>query len=291
MTQEYLSLNGVKLRADKAIFKASNRAFRYGDALFETIRCMHQKPAWFNDHYQRLLNGMSLLQMDIKSLPPARVLEEQIASLIQKNKLYGDVRCRLTVFREDGGLYTPESNKINYLIELSPLKTETYELNYKGLLVDVFEDERKPLSQFSQYKNANSLLFVLAGLCKQKLQCNDVLITNTNQLIIEGLASNLFWIKDGTVYTPLRSSGCVAGVMRKQVIRVLKTNNRPLIETSGATIDTLLNADEVFLTNAIQGIQWIVGLQDKRFYCKLTKEISQLLLKELANYMLDSQEN
>ncbi|WP_439184066.1 aminotransferase class IV [Carboxylicivirga taeanensis] len=283
----YIILNGIKQLDTRASLSISNRAFRYGDALFETIRCMHQRPAWFSDHYQRLINGMSLLKMDIKSLPPARVVEEQISSLIQKNRLFGDVRTRLTVFREDGGLYTPLSNKINYLIEVAPLTTHHYELNAKGLLVDVFDEEKKPLTSFCHYKTANALLFVLAGLFKSQQGKDDVLIMNEKNQIIEGLASNLFWIKNETFFTPLRSSGCVDGVMRKQIIRLLRENHWPLQEVSGTDLNTLLSADEIFLSNAVQGIQWVVGLNDKRYYCKLTKELNHLLNQKVSNYMRD----
>ncbi len=287
----YINLNGVKLLGNQAVLNVSNRAFRYGDALFETIRCMHQRPAWFRDHYQRLLNGMSLLKMDIKSLPPAVALEAQISSLIQKNKLFGDARARLTVFREDGGLYTPVSNRVNYLIEVSPLPTSGYELNTKGLFIDVFDEETKPINRFSHYKTANALLFVLAGQFKKEVCKDDVLIMNARKQIIEGLASNLFWIKDGVVYTPLRSSGCVDGIMRKQIIRLLKENNRLIYETSGTDIETLYEANEIFLTNAIQGIQWVVGLKDKRYFCNVSKEIAQWLNADFTNYMKDSQES
>jgi len=291
IVEQYISLNGIKLKENEAILKASNRAFRYGDALFETIRCVHQKPAYFHDHYQRILNGMSLLKMDLQSLPSAAILERQITSLIQKNRLFHDVRTRLTIFREDGGLYTPSSNKVNYLIEVSPLKTNAYELNSKGLLIDIFEDELKAISCFSQYKTANALLFVLAGLYKNEKGVNDVLLLNTNKQIIEGLASNLFWIKDDAVYTPFRSSGCVDGIMRKQLLRIMKAKGWNIYEVGGTNYEELLDADEIFLSNAIQGIQWIVGLREKRYFCKKTKELSHFLNEDITSYMMDSQGN
>jgi len=291
ITEPYISLNGIKLKETDAILTASNRAFRYGDALFETIRCIHQKPAYFHDHYQRIINGMSLLKMELKSLPPADVIQAQISSLIRKNRLFGDARARLTIFREDGGLYTPSSNRINYLIEASPLLTNGYELNSKGLLIDIFEDEHKPINRFSQYKTANALLFVLAGLDKKEKGRDDVLILNSRDQIIEGLASNLFWVKDNVLYTPYRSSGCVDGIMRKQLLRIMKEFGWSIFEVGGADYKTLLKADEIFLSNAIQGIQWVVGLKDKRYFCKKAKELNRLLNEDVTNYMKDSQEN
>ncbi|MBR8535958.1 aminotransferase class IV [Carboxylicivirga sediminis] len=287
----YIVLNGHRLLNDTPVLRSENRAFRYGDALFETIRCMHQRPLWFTDHYQRLLNGMSLLKMDVKSLPPAGILAAEISTLIQKNRLFGDVRARLTIFREEGGLYTPAGNKVNYLIEVSPLTSNGYELNNKGLLIDVYTSEQKPINHFSHYKTANALLFVMAGLFKKEQGKDDVLILNSHHHIIEGLASNLFWVINQEVFTPLRSTGCVDGIMRKQIIRLLRENHLRVHEVSGTDLNTLLQAEEVFLSNAIQGIQWVVGLKQKRYFCKLSKDICRWLNEDAANYMQDSQES
>jgi len=273
----YICLNGKMLAANAPVFTSQNRAFRYGDALFETIRCIQLTPQFFEDHYRRLLRGMTLLKMQINSLPAREKLEEMMAQLISKNRIYGDCRIRLSVFRSDGGLYTPASNKAEYLIEASPLTTKGYELNTKGLLTGLFINERKSQGSLNAFKSANSLLFVLAGLEKQAHNWQDILICNDKGYIIEGLSSNLFWIKDEKVFTPLRASGCVEGVMRKQILRLLRTNGYRLEEVPGATREELYRADELFLTNAIQGVQWIVGFEDKRYYCRLVKEIARLL--------------
>nr|WP_321405519.1 aminotransferase class IV [uncultured Carboxylicivirga sp.] len=288
---QYICLNGQKLKADQPLLMADNRAFRYGDALFETIRCIHKTPMFFEDHYQRLLNGMVLLKMQSHSLPPLSFLNEQIISLINKNRLFGDVRVRLTVFREDGGLYTPTENKVQYLIEISPLESHFYNLNSKGLLLGNYSDDRKSLNRFSRFKSANSLLFVMAGLYKKENKLDEVLISNDLNYIIESLASNLFWIKDGYVYTPRRTSGCVDGVMRKQILSVLHEQKIPLQETEGTSISELLQADEIFITNAIQGMQWVVGLENKRYFCNKVKEIHRLLVERASSYLKDFQEN
>ncbi len=273
----YVCLNGKMMAADAPIFTAQNRAFRYGDALFETIRCSQLVPLFFEDHYRRLVRGMTLLKMQISSLPPREKMEELIAQVISKNRIYGDCRIRLSVFRSNGGLYTPASNKAEYLLEASALATQGYSLNTKGLLTGLFTTERKSYSSLNAFKSANSLLFVLAGLEKQAHNWQDILICNDKGYIIEGLSSNLFWVKDEKVYTPLRASGCVEGVMRKQILRLLRANGYRLEEVPGATREELFEADELFLTNAIQGIQWIVGFEDKRYYCRVVKEIARLL--------------
>ncbi len=224
---------------------------------------------------------MILLKMNIQSLPSIDQLKKHINSLVTKNSIYKDARIRLTVFREDGGFYTPESNNISYTLEASSIDAELFSLNKKGLLIDIFEQHKKAISTLYKFKNANSLLYVLAGIYKKDLRLDDCLIVNENNRIIEGLSSNLFWIKDNTVFTPFISSGCIDGIMRKQVISALKHSGIRIQEVAGTSIEELLNADEIFLTNAIQGVRWVMGLHNKRFYYLTTKKIVQTLIGRL----------
>ncbi|MGQ1786588.1 MULTISPECIES: aminotransferase class IV [unclassified Saccharicrinis] len=256
----------------------NNRAFRYGDAIFETIRCNGHYPLHFELHYKRLTKAMLSLKMDISSLPRKNELENHMVKLLQKNKSFAASRVRLQAYRDGEGLYTPQTNKVNFIIESSKLPSVQYQLNTKGLLVDVYPDFKKQYNPVSFFKNGNSLHYVLAACYKQEKELGDCLLINEKEKIIEANSSNLFWIKNGTIYTPSVFSGCVDGVMRNVLIQsVKKSGLAPLIETRGATEQELLNADEIFITNAIQGVQWIVGFKEKRYFCQLTKKVHVLL--------------
>ncbi len=277
----HIILNGEITSANQPVFSIYNRSFRFGDAIFETIRYHKGILLFFDDHYSRLLQGMILLKMNIQSLPTIGQLKKQIDSLVTKNSIFKDARIRLTIFRKDGGLYTPESNNVSFTIEATPISGEVFSLNKKGLLVDIFVQHKKAISNLYNFKNANSLLYVLAGIYKKELKLDDCLLINQNDKIIEGLSSNLFWIKENTVFTPFISSGCVDGIMRKQVISAIKLAGINFQEVTGISTNKLLSADEIFLTNAIEGIRWVMGLQNKRFYYLTTKKIVKTLIDKL----------
>ncbi|TAJ08190.1 aminotransferase IV [Marinilabiliaceae bacterium JC017] len=276
-------LNGKFIHSTEHIFSAENRAFRYGDALFETIRCHHTVPAFFKAHYRRLIRGMALLHMNIGSLPTEDQLRQHIEQLIQKNYIVNHSRLRLTVFRNNGGLYTPADNNVSFLMEVSPLPQNGYALNAKGLMVGIFEEQLKPINALASFKSANALFYVMAGIHRKEHLWDDCLLVNQNNKIIEGLSSNLFWIKNSHVYTPYVSSGCVDGIMRQQVIAIIKESGLSLHEVPGTTKPKLLEADEIFLTNAIQGIQWVVGLDYRRYYSKYVKQLSLALNQHPIN--------
>ncbi len=274
-------LNGEIIPSGESVLSIENRAFRFGDAVFETIRYHKGIPLFFDDHHKRLLQGMSTLKMNIHSLPSKDQLKRVIEALVTKNRIFSDARIRLTVFRNDGGLYTPDINDVSYTIEAGLLESELFLIDKKGLLIDVFDQHKKAISPLYNFKSANSILYVLAGIFKKELQLDDCLIVNENSEIIEGMSSNLFWIKDKTVYTPLLSTGCVDGIMRKQVINAVNDSGIEMQEVTGTSIDELLSADEIFFTNSIQGVRWVMGIQDQRFYNLTTKKIVQQLIKNL----------
>jgi branched-chain amino acid aminotransferase len=277
----YVIYNGKLYPENQVPIGFNNRAFKYGDSVFETIRCNGHCSLHYSLHYSRLRKALLSLKMDIASFPREEELNENIVKLLQKNKSFGASRVRIQVFRSGEGLYTPESNQVDFLIEFKSLPTNYYHLNEKGLLVDVYPDMQKGFSPISSFKNGNSLHYILAGIYKQENGLNDCLLLNSGNKVVEATSSNLFWIKDGKIYTPSVFSGCVDGVMRRILITVIKENKGiSVIETQGVSEEVLMSADEVFLTNAIQGIQWVVGFKEKRYFNRQVKQ----LVQEINNY-------
>lgn len=277
----HIIFNGTIISTEDNPINSSNRAFRYGDGVFDTLVCSGTEPLLFEGHYQRLLSAAVLLKFNIIGYPSFENFKKQIAQLVAKNKYAPYSRIRITMYRSPGGLYTPEDNAPHWIIEQEPLLTEPFELNSKGLLTGIYLDMAKQNSPLSQFKTCSSLFFVLAGLVKKENGWGDILVTNQEGRIIEGLSSNLFWIKENKIFTPLVSSGCVDGIMRREVIRLSHDLGFPVMETRGATLNELLEADELFLTNSTQGIRWIVGLNDQRYYLKITRQLAMNLKKSL----------
>jgi branched-chain amino acid aminotransferase len=257
-----------------------NRAFCYGDALFETMHANGTEIQFFSDHITRLKYGMKMLKMEIPSVIETGHLEKELIKLLHKNKLYQGVRIRFTVFRNEGGKYTPQHNTISYLAETEFIENDHYEINQKGLIVDLFKDIKKPVNAFANLKSANALLYVMAGLYAKDKNLGDCIILNENDHLVEGISSNLFLIKGDVVSTPPLKDGPVAGVMRKQILKIadkygLKVNYEKSLKESD-----LLVADEVFLTNSILGIRWILAYKDRRYFNNICRQFIDKLNME-----------
>ncbi len=260
---KYCILNGHLISVYEPSVAFNNRAFRYGDSLFESIRTCNNKLMFLRDHITRLKLGMTVLRMNVPAEFNTENISEQIIQLLKHNTHPPNARVRLTVFRNEGGFYTPETNDISFLIESTEL-TGGYQLNQKGFWVDTYSDIKKSVNKLANIKTGNALLYVMAGLAKQSMRLDDCFIINENGIICESINSNIFLVKNGTMYTPPLSDGCVAGVMRKQIM-ALATLNKILVFETSISDYTLSNADEVFLSNSIGGVLW-VGQYKQKYY-------------------------
>jgi branched-subunit amino acid aminotransferase/4-amino-4-deoxychorismate lyase len=275
----YCCYNGHFVNMYEPVLSFNNRAFRYGDALFETIRVVNNKVMYLQDHMHRIKVGMTLLKMTIPSGFNSENVFSLIKELIKLNKIENDVRLRLTVFRNEGGYYAPTSNEISFLIEAEEVANKGYVLNEKGLRIDIYPELPKTMNKLSCLKSANALLYVLAGIFKNENKLDEVIILNQDQRICETTASNLFVVKNGAMYTSAISEGCTDGVMRKQIIRIANSN-KILCHEISLQQNVLHNADEIFLSNAVKGVQWVAQFKTKFYQSKMTQFFSQKLNEE-----------
>lgn len=274
--QNYINHNGNFILSDAPMVTANNRSFRYGDALFETIRLVNYNPQFLKEHLLRLTSGMEVLKMEMNSNLNATFIEHAILELAQKNNVTSDGRVRLTVYRNEGGLYAPSDNKISFVVEVYPIEEKGYILNQKGFTVDLFTEFKKAQNTLSSIKSANSAIYVMAGIHKTKNNLDECLLLNDKHHIIEGISSNVFAVKNGVLYTPPVGDGCVNGVMRKKIIEIAQANKIAVYEIS-VMQNVLLGADELFLTNTINGIRWVVAYKQKRYFNDTSQRLTQKL--------------
>ena len=276
MQLQYILHNDEYFTANHPVLTASNRSFRYGDGLFETIRMVNGKLQFPEYHVDRLKAGIKAMKIEGSVLLDEYFLKQKTAELCKKNKLKDNVKFRLSVYRGGEGLYTPEINKYGYVLEATPLDTNQYEINKKGLIVDVYNEMTKPVNVLSNYKTSSSLIYVMAGLYKKQHKLDETIILNQHGFICETISSNIFVVYDKQIYTPALSEGCISGVMRKVVMQMANANNIPIVEAQ-LNPEVLRQAEEVFVTNAVGGIRWVMGYGRKRYFNEIAKNLSVML--------------
>ncbi len=265
--------------ADEPALLVSNRGYRYGDGLFETMKIKNGKILLELYHFERLLAGLSLLKFELPSLFSPEKLSTEILQLCEKNECSNLARVRLSVSRGNGGLYDG-GKTLQYVIECWPLGEHVNQLNENGLVIDIFPDAEKGTDAFSNLKSANFLPYSLAALYAKENKLNDCLLLNTRGNISDSTISNLFIIKGAMINTPALNEGCINGVMRRHLLSAKPGESYTLAETA-VTVADIEGADEIFLTNAINGIRWVRQFRNKIYGCQKTVEIYDGVIKTI----------
>ncbi|WP_111707919.1 aminotransferase class IV [Lutibacter citreus] len=269
-----INLNGTILSDTKKIFDSKNRAFKYGDALFETIKVENRKVVFLEDHYFRLMASMRMLRMDIPMSLTLEFFEKEILKTVESNELI-DARVRVAVYRKDGGFYLPISNKVNFVVEASELTINRRE-EYK---IDLYKDYYVYSGLLSTVKTTNRITNVLASIFAEENELDNCILLNERKYIVEVINGNIFIIKGNVIKTPSISEGCVKGIVRKKLIEIIENDKVYSIEETPISSFELQKADEVFITNAIIGIQPVTSYRKSNFKTDITKELIEKLTK------------
>ncbi len=259
-----------------------NRGFRYADGFFETIRVAHGKAQHLSLHFNRIINSLKAHRIQAPGDFNLSVFSAAVERLIQANSLLEGGRIRASFIRDGEGRYTPTSNALLWIAECEPIDHNAFQINEKGISVDLFLAMKKSISPLANFKNIAANLYVQASIWAAEHELDDALISNDQNSIIESSRSNIFLVSNGVLYTSGLDDGPVGGVMRAAIINVAIENGYKVYECT-LTPQELLRADELFLTNAVAGIQWVSSYRTKRYYNKTARELIRLINANLRH--------
>src|SRR5690606_195609 len=250
-----INFNGI-LQDNHPALSIENRGYKFGDALFETLKVVHGTILFWEDHYFRLMASMRILRMEIPMEFTMEFLETEILKTIESNALtMATARVRFNVHRKDGGKYLPAEHNIDYAIVVERLDADFYTFNENQYSIELFKDHYVSPGLLSTLKTNNKIINILASIFADENGYENCLLLNTQKQVVEAVNGNLFIVKDNVIKTPPLQDGCLKGIMRKQVMEVIGSlENYELDETSISPFE-LQKADELFLTNVIMGIQ------------------------------------
>lgn len=271
-----INFNGVILDSDLQL-SLNNRSFLYGDGVFETLKIVDNTILFFEDHYFRLMASMRIVRMEIPISFTLEFLEKQILSLVSQLAIENSARVRITVYRNEGGYYAPNQNSVSYVIQAAPLSDKTYTIEKSNFEVDLYKDFAVTKQLLSTLKTTNKIIHVTASIFAKENQLESCLLINDSKNVIEAISGNLFMVMGNNLITPPISEGCLNGIMRKQIITLAKQfETIEVVEREISPFD-LQKADELFITNVIQGIQPITKYRKKEFEIKLALQLLEKL--------------
>lgn len=268
--------NGELTAANTPLFSSQNRGFLYGDAVFETLRYGQEHLHFWEDHYFRLMAAMRVFRMHIPMAFTPEFLEQECLRVVQAQSATSPSwRIRLTVFRADGGTYLPTSKEVSYVIEAKPLEDAGYTAK-EAYTVELFKDYYVQKSMLFNLKSTNKALNVIGSIFMQEQGYDNGILVNDDKEVVEFLNGNLFVVADGALRTPPLSSGCLDGIMRKQILRMAKKMDIPCTEEKISPFD-LQQVQEVFMVNSIAGVQPVSTFRRTIYENSLGLQLQQAL--------------
>lgn len=234
-----LSLNGELKEAADARIAPDDRGFTLGDGLFETIAIRKAAPKRLAAHLARLREGASVLGI------PVPYTDEKIAALaasvIGTNELT-EGALRITLTRGPGarGIAPPEAPTPTFMITSGPLPPDD-----PLALMIARSTRRNELSPLARVKTLGYLDNILARREAVAAGADDAVLLNTQGRVAETSVANIFVLIGGGLVTPPVSEGALPGVMRAEVIRLARAEERPIEAAE------LARASEIFVSNAL----------------------------------------
>ncbi|NGQ96405.1 aminodeoxychorismate lyase [Brevibacillus sp. SYP-B805] len=250
--------NGQLVAAEKATVSVMDHGFLYGVGLFETVRVYNRRLFLWREHYARLAAGLSALR--IQHPWTEEGLAEAILQTVAANGL-DDAYVRLSVtggaegIGLTGGPYAHPSLFI-FVKQVAPLAEPPVPKRLQPVSIP-----RQTPEGLRRHKTHS---FLNNALAKQETGSDpgvEGLFLTHDGHVCEGIVSNVFWVKDGRLFTPSADTGMLEGVTRGFVLSLAKEMGLPVEEGRYPLVD-LLGAEEAFVTNAIQEIVPVAAVGD-----------------------------
>ncbi len=253
---EKVFLNDGLVDVGEACVSASDSGFLYGMGLFETMRSYEGVVFRLGDHVERLF--CSAAALGINNSYDKKFITEAVYQTLKANKLR-DGRLRLTL--TSGAMGESEEQRRSSLV-ITATKIQPYPPEYykKGVLVVLCPFRQNTTEPTCGHKTTNYLSRMMALEDARRKRATEALWFTVDNRLAEGCISNVFLVKDSTLYTPALNTPVLGGIARKTVCELAEVNSIKLAEKD-LTIDDLLGAEEVFLTNVIMKVLPIITIE------------------------------
>lgn len=238
----------------------ADRGLQYGDGLFETIKVTNGESIHLAKHLQRLRDGCERLLIPCPDL----ALLTQEAKLLSQPQYTAVLKIIVTRGEGGRGYRQPDIIEATRILSLHPYPDYPVQHKQQGIVTRFCKTRLGLNPALAGIKHLNRLEQVLARAEWQDSNIQEGLMLDHCNRVIEGTMSNLFFIKNDTLFTsPLNYSG-IAGIQRQQILQLAAANHIPVKEHYFMQ-DELLNADAAFVTNSIIGLWPIRQIAQKQF--------------------------
>jgi branched-chain amino acid aminotransferase len=265
---EFVFLNGQFLKPPEAKASVLGPGFLYGWGLFETMRFYNNNIICLDGHLGRLKKSGQLTNLRMPY--PCAKLKALIKQTVRQNRL-SDAYVRLTICKSD---LAPQI--LITARQYHPYPASKYMRGF-SLCISAYRQNENSL--FSRIKSTSRLLYELAYAKARERKCDDALILNNRGYVCEASRSNIFVVKDNTLFTPGLDCGCLEGITRRIIFALAKGCGIKPYECN-LTVQHLLDADSAFLTNSLMGVMPLAYLEGHKITGSAADKTVKLLMQK-----------
>ncbi len=232
-----LYIDGQYIKINPKVAEAFTPGHFKARGVFETMLAIGNQVFDVEAHCSRMQKGLRQLRIvfEVKNFPA-------IIRQVVKANGFDVARVRVVVWREGRQAHVAVM-ALRYDVPLD-----------KAWRVCVIKTNRAANRRLANTKSLDYKIFADAYAQARAQGFDEALLLNSNGHIFEASRANIFWVKDGLLYTPPLSSGCLNGIMRQVVMKQARLLGVPC-RVKHLTLSQLQGADAVFLTNSLLGIK------------------------------------
>jgi branched-chain amino acid aminotransferase len=275
-----INFNGKLIPRDSFCLTLDNRAFKYADAVCETVKIVEGRILFWEAHYFQLMAAMRIFRMRIPMHFDLEFLEGEILKVADPNLKVQHVA--LTVFREASPDTKNQHSEVSFLLEVKPGSRQVFENPPDVFEVEIYKDFYVPASMLSNLHTPDRHIALLAQIFADENGYQDCLLVNEHKNVVGTATGSLFWVKGTQIKTPPLTDGCKNDVLRNELITQIKKSALYEIEESSISPFELQHADELFKLNLETGIQPISQYRKKTY----SKEVANFLRDEILSEIL-----
>lgn len=202
-------------------------------------------------------------------------LKRQLERTLTKNKHFLGAVLTLT-FRFTG-------QNITFTIQSEKVEPVGYELNEKGLYVEIFGQLRKSVSTLSNLSLGSEIYWEIAARYLKESSVDEFILVNSSDQIIETPESNIYLIKGKTVKGASSQQGAYWDITLPLMLNIFSKLNLEYTDDKGITREDFRDSEEILVVNSIKGIRWIVGYEEKRYFNNTIRKISELFNQQMIS--------
>lgn len=281
---KYISLNGKLLSATEPCLSHNNRGLLFGDSFNFNCRGTSSKVFFYDMYFELILRQLEKMQMKIPKLFKPEIFKTDIELLLQKNRIYQGFELNICIFRNCSESYHVKDNSISILLSVKELPDQYFQLNQKGLLIDIYEDFLFPDELLSWYNTpvySPDMLLINT----QSSSYDNYILLNKDKLPQKAIDSELLFFHNNTFILPTSRQVQTLNIFTELISEIANKNNIK-VNFTNVHIKDIVKMEEIMLFNPVAGIQWVVGFKQKRFVNKmsttLNSEINKLAKESIS---------